>query len=169
MMARDMSVAPRERINIVYKPISGDAKEEVELPLKLFVTGDFTGREDDTPVEDRKVISVDKTNLNDVMKACDLNVAFIVKDTLIDSADETPVNLKFEKFSDFEPENVVRQIPELRKLLELREALTTLKGPMGNVPAFRKLLQSIISDQASRETLMNELKLLEDSSQTGFE
>ena len=168
-MARDMSVAPRERINIVYKPISGDAKEEVELPLKLLVTGDFTGRQDDTPVEDRKVISVDKTNLNDVMKACDLNATFTVKDTLTDSVDEIPVDLKFEKFSDFEPENVVRQIPELRKLLELREALTTLKGPMGNVPAFRKLLQSIISDKDSREILMNELKLLEDSSQTEFE
>ena len=161
-MAREMSVAPKERINIVYNSISGDAKEEVELPLKLLVTGDFTGREDDTPVEDRKVVSVDKTNINDVMKACDLNVAFTVKDTLTDSVNEVPVNLKFEKFSDFEPESVVRQIPELRKLLELRDALTTLKGPMGNVPAFRKLLQSLISDKTSREHLMEELKLLED-------
>ena len=162
-MAREMSVAPKERINIVYNSISGDAKEEVELPLKLLVTGDFTGREDDTPVEDRKVVSVDKTNINDVMKACDLNVAFTVKDTLTDSVNEVPVNLKFEKFSDFEPESVVRQIPELRKLLELRDALTTLKGPMGNVPAFRKLLQSLISDKTSREHLMEELKLLEDN------
>lgn len=161
-MARDMSVAPKERINIVYNSISGDAKEEVELPLKLLVTGDFTGREDDTPVEDRKVVSIDKTNINDVMKACDLNVAFTVKDTLTDSVNEVPVNLKFEKFSDFEPENVVRKIPKLRKLLELRDALTTLKGPMGNVPAFRKLLQSLISDKTSREHLMEELKLLED-------
>ena len=162
-MARDMSVAPKERINIVYNSISGDAKEEVELPLKLLVTGDFTGREDDTPVEDRKVVSIDKTNINDVMKACDLNVAFTVKDTLTDSVNEVPVNLKFEKFSDFEPESVVRQIPELRKLLELRDALTTLKGPMGNVPAFRKLLQSLISDKTSREHLMEELKLFEDN------
>ncbi len=169
MMAREMSVAPKERINIVYKSISGDAKEEVELPLKLLVTGDFTGREDDTPVDDRNVVSVDKTNLNDVMKACDVNATFTVKDTLTDSADEIPVNLKFEKFRDFEPENVVRQIPELRKLLELREALTTLKGPMGNVPAFRKLLQSIISDKASRETLMNELKLLDNNSRIEIE
>ena len=162
-MAREMSVAPKERINIVYNSISGDAKQEVELPLKLLVTGDFTGREDDTAVEDRKVVSVDKTNLNDVMRACDLNVTFTVKDTLTDSANEIPVNLKFEEFRDFEPENVVRQIPELRKLLELRDALTTLKGPMGNVPAFRKLLQSLISDKTSREHLMEELKLREDN------
>jgi len=168
-MARDMSVAPKERINIVYKPISGDAKEEVELPLKLLVMGDFTGREDDTSVEDRKSVSVDKTNLNEVMKACELSVMFTAKDTLTDSGADIPVKLNFDEFRDFEPENVVKQIPKLRQLLELREALTTLKGPMGNVPAFRKLLQSLISDKASREHLMEELKLLEDNSQSESE
>ncbi|HKT99965.1 MAG TPA: type VI secretion system contractile sheath small subunit, partial [Paraburkholderia sp.] len=41
-MASDGSVAPKERVNIVYRPATGDAKAEVELPLKLLVLGDFT-------------------------------------------------------------------------------------------------------------------------------
>ena len=41
-MPRESSVAPKERVNIVYRPATGDASEEVELPLKILVMGDFT-------------------------------------------------------------------------------------------------------------------------------
>ena len=36
--------------------------EELELPLKLMVLGDFTQREDERQIEDRKPISIDKHN-----------------------------------------------------------------------------------------------------------
>ena len=48
-MAKEGSVAPRERVNIVYRPATGDAQEEVELPLKFLVMSDFTGKPDDRP------------------------------------------------------------------------------------------------------------------------
>ena len=41
-MSRDGSVAPKERINIRYVPATGDAQEDVELPLRMLVVGDFT-------------------------------------------------------------------------------------------------------------------------------
>ena len=40
------SVAPKERVNIVYKSSVGDQTEEVELPLKLLMLGDYTGLSD---------------------------------------------------------------------------------------------------------------------------
>ncbi|MBR3665419.1 MAG: type VI secretion system contractile sheath small subunit, partial [Lachnospiraceae bacterium] len=46
-MAKEASVAPKERVNIVYRPATGDAQEEIELPLKLMVLGDFTLKQDD--------------------------------------------------------------------------------------------------------------------------
>jgi type VI secretion system protein ImpB len=52
-MAKEGTVAPKERVNIVYRPATGDAKEEVELPLKLLVVGDFTLRPDDRMIEDQ--------------------------------------------------------------------------------------------------------------------
>ena len=52
-MAKESSVAPRERINIVYKPATGGAQEEIELPFKQLVMADFTLRQDDRPLEDR--------------------------------------------------------------------------------------------------------------------
>ena len=157
-MAKEGSVAPKERINIVYSPATGDAKEEVELPLKLVVLGDFTGREDDTPLEDRKKIGVNKDNFGDVMKQQKLGVDINVADRLSGEQDgEMSLSLKFESLQDFSPEELVRQVPELSKMLELREALTALKGPLGNVPAFRKLIQSALGDDEAREKLLKEL------------
>jgi GPH family glycoside/pentoside/hexuronide:cation symporter len=67
------------------------------------------------------------------------------------------VNLKFSGLKDMEPEAVARQVPELNKLLDLREALTALKGPLGNLPEFRKKIQSLVSDPAAKEKLVKEL------------
>ncbi len=158
-MAKEGSVAPRERVNIVYKPALGDAQEEVELPLKLLVMGDFIGRPDDRPVEDRKPINIDKDNFNDVLKAQDISLNIQVPNKLKEGAEEEElaVNLKFESIKDFGPESIVRQVPELRKLLELREALIALRGPMGNVPKFRKKIEELVSDEESREKLLREL------------
>ena len=66
MSSKDGSVAPKERINIKYVPATGDQQAETELPLKMFVVGDFKGQAEETPIEDRKAISVDKNNFRSV-------------------------------------------------------------------------------------------------------
>lgn len=165
-MASEGSVAPKERVNIRYRPATGDAKEEVELPFKQVVLGDFTQRADDTPLEERERIRIDKDTFNDVMKAQKLSLDVNVKDTLSDEADaEMAVSLKFDTLKDFEPEQVVNQVPELRKLLELRQALMALKGPLGNVPAFRKAIQGILDDEGAKSKLLAELGLDKDASE----
>lgn len=160
-MSKESSVAPKERVNIRYKPATGNAREEVELPLKLLMLGDFTQKADDTPIEDRKLADVNKDNFNDVMRSYDLGLDLNVDNKLEDSESGEPeqmaVSLKFETLKDFEPENVARQVPELNRLLELREALVALKGPLGNVPQFRKMIQGMLDDSDQREKLLAEL------------
>lgn len=159
-MAKEGTVAPKERVNIVYRPATGDAKEEVELPLKLLVVGDFTMRQDDRMIEERETTNIDKDNFNEVMKAQNLNLNVTVPDKLSDDADkEIAVDLKFQSINDFNPENIARNTPELNKLLELREALNALKGPMSNRPEFRKKIQDMIKDDATREKLLKELNI----------
>ncbi len=159
-MSREGSVAPKERVNIVYKPATGNAQEEVELPLKIMMVGDYTLRPDDQPVENRKPINVDKDNFNQVLGEQNLELNLGVSDKLSNEPGaEMAVNLKFKKLSDFTPEGVANQVPEMRKLLELRSALNALKGPLGNVPAFRKKIQGLLGDEEGRAKLMQELGL----------
>lgn len=157
-MAKDISVAPKERVNITYEANTNGVKESVELPNKMLVIGDFTQREEDDPVVEREVLNVDKANFNDVMAQQNLNTTFQVTNKLSsDEGDEFNVSLDFKNMKDFEPEQVVRQVPNLKKLLELRDALTFLKGPLGNVPAFKKQIDNLLNDDAKREALMSEL------------
>lgn len=159
-MAKEGSVAPKERVNIVYKPATGGAQEEVELPLKLMMLGDYTLRSDDTPLEEREVVDIDKDNFNKVLSEQNLGLDMNVANKLSgEENDEMSVSLKFDSMKDFDPENVARQVPELNKMLELREALTALKGPLGNVPAFRKMIQSVLTDEDAREKLLSELNV----------
>lgn len=162
-MSKEGSVAPKERVNIVYKPSTGNAQEEVELPLKVLMVGDYTGKTDATTLEDRKPINIDKDNFNEVMANQKISTSFSVPNQLSDEPNsEIAVNLKFSNIADFGPEGVVNQVPEMRKLLELRKALTALKGPMGNSSAFRKKIQALISDPESRDKLLEELKVQND-------
>jgi type VI secretion system protein ImpB len=157
-MAKETSVAPKERVNIVYRPATGDAQEEVELPLKVLVMGDFTGSSDDRPVEEREPINVDKDNFNEVLKAQNIGLSVTVPNKVSGEPDEDmKVSLKFESIKDFEPEAIVKNTPELNRLLELREALTSLKGPLSNIPDFRKKIQELVKDEAARERLLKEL------------
>jgi len=157
-MAKEGSVAPQERVNITYKSATGDAQEEVELPLKMLFVGDYTGRADDTPLEERKPINIDKDNFQDVLKEQKLAVTVGVPDRLsAEGAGELSVALKFNKLADFGPDSLVEQVPELKKLMELRSALTALKGPLGNVPAFRRKIQAILQDEQAKARLLTEL------------
>ncbi|MEA5113319.1 MAG: type VI secretion system contractile sheath small subunit [Geobacteraceae bacterium] len=159
-MAKESSIAPKERVNIVYRPSLGNAQEEVELPLKMLVLGDFTGSPDDRPLEKREPVNVDKDNFNEVLKAQNITLNFSVPNRLAaDEGDELNVKLRMESLKDFGPEAVVDQVPELKRLLELREALRALKGPLSNVPEFRKKIQELIKDDTTRQRLLTEIGL----------
>lgn len=154
------SVAPKERINIKYIPATGDQQAEVELPLKLLITGDFKGHGEESAREDRQPVRIDKDNFNDVLTKAEVSLDMAVPCVLTnDIENDLSINLQFKSINDFGPDAIARQVPEMNKLLELRNALVALKGPLGNTPAFRKQLQSLLADDASRQRLIRELNL----------
>jgi type VI secretion system protein ImpB len=162
-MSKETSVAPTERVNIVYQSATGNAQEQVELPLKILMLGDFTGKPDERPIEERAPINVDKDNFNDVMAQQNLQVTLSVPDKLSqEEGVSLPVTLQFRNLSDFTPESIAHQVPELEKLLRLRASLHALKGPLGNIPAFRRKLQDLLNDADGRQALMRELGMKPD-------
>ena len=155
----EASVAPKERVNIVYKSNTGDQSEDVELPLKLLMLGDYTGKPNDETVEDRTPMNINKDNFDNVMGSMNLSLDMNVTDTLSEDNEEMPVHLDIKSMKDLSPESVASQVPELNAMLEMRRALLALKGPLGNVPAFRKTIQNILNEDESRDQMMKELGL----------
>lgn len=159
----DGSVAPKERINIAYKSNTGGVSEDVELPLKMLVLDDFTGRPNEDVLEDIEPVTISKDNFDEVVKSHNISMAFSVPNKLEeDSEDDINVDLKISSMKDFNPENVAKQVPELNSLLELRRALLALKGPLGNTPAFRKTIQAILDNDETRAQIMRELGVEEE-------
>ncbi len=161
-MSKEGSIAPKERVNIVYKPAIGNVEESVELAMKTLILGEFKSDEDEISLAERKAINVNKDNFNNVMKEQNLSLSFNVKNKLEDNADEDSelaVKIDFNALEDFTPDQIVQQVPKLKKLIELRDALKTVRSQLGNVPEFKKKIANIIADDATRAQLLEELNL----------
>ena len=144
-MAQEGSVAPKERVNIRFKPATGNVKEEVELPLKLVMLGDFTGRADDRTIEERELVNVNKDNFDDVMSGMTPRATYRVPNT-IGGEGEFGVELKFKSIDDFRPEAVVQQVEPLRKLLEARSKLADLRNKLAGNEKLEDILNDVLTN-----------------------
>lgn len=150
------AIAPKERINISYKPATGSAKENVELPFKLLVLGDFTQKPDNTVIEKRTSVNVNKHNFDTVMEDMDLSLNLEVNNKITNKG-KLNISLDINSLKDFEPDNIVANIAELQEVIKLREALKALKGPLGNSPEIRHGIQAMLTDEKQRAQLQKEL------------
>lgn len=151
------SVAPIDRVNITYKSKT-EAGEDVEIPFKTMVVGDFTLRQNDTPLEQRKATAVDKSNFDAVMKEKNLSLDVVVKDHLSGVPDgQIQAKLKVESLRDFSPDAIVEKVPELQRHLELRDALKEIKADLANPTKLRNLREKI-NEVLKDEDLMKKLE-----------
>jgi len=148
---------PPSRVDLTLDVEIGDANEEVELPLRLLVMSDLTGRKESTPLGERDIVSVDRTNFQDVMASYDLHLEYEVPDRLAGEGTLT-VDLDFDRLESFEPEAVAQQVPELSRLLAARNLLKDLRNRLISMGEFRSKLEEIISDETSRARLLEELR-----------
>lgn len=105
-------------------------------------------------------LSVNKDNFEEVLKAQALQLDFAIPNRLLaDTGESEPlsVSLQLKSLRDFEPDALVEQVPELKQLIALRDALKALKGPLGNLPEFRRRLQELMGDEGTRQRLLIEL------------
>jgi type VI secretion system protein ImpB len=153
---------PPSRVNIRYVKKTDGAQEKVELPLKLLLLGDYTLRTDDTPLDERKKISVNKDNFEDVMREQKLKLSMAVPNYLSGNPtgqgdDEMTVNLDVDSLKAFTPDEVVRRVPELAKMIEIRELLSDLKARVITNRNFRQALEKIVRDKDQLAAITKEL------------
>jgi len=136
------------RVQITYDVETGDAIEMKELPFVLGVLSDLSGKPEEAlpRLRDRKFVEIDRDNFDAVMRGMKPRLAYRVDNKLSDDNTQMAVELKFNSLDDFEPEQVVRQVEPLRKLLETRLQLQALLAKMDGNDKLTDKLQEIISN-----------------------
>ncbi|TDH59799.1 type VI secretion system contractile sheath large subunit [Dankookia rubra] len=134
----------RPRMHITYEVETQEALIERELPFVVGVMGDFSaGMAERPPATERRFLSIDTNNFDDVMARLAPRLELRVEDTLTSSSGvEWTVPLEFRALTDFEPERVVRQIPPLAERLARRTALQELLVAVDGNDRFGDLLQA---------------------------
>lgn len=134
------------RVQLTYDVEKGDAIEQKEIPFVVGVLGDFSGQtEQPLPkIKDRKFVSVDMDNFDEVMEGMAPRAAYRVPNKLSDEGGEFAVELNFKSIDDFRPEAVVKQVEPLRKLLEARSKLADLRNKLAGNERLEDLLSEVL-------------------------
>lgn len=136
------------RVQMTYDVEIGDAMENKELPFVVGVVGDFGGNSDveKKRLKDRKFVSIDSGNFDEVMSGVEPVARFQVPNQL--SGDDTSFNveLRFKSMADFRPESVVRQVEPLSKLLEARSKLADLRNKLAGNDRLEDILSDVLNN-----------------------
>lgn len=136
------------RVQITYDVEVGDAQTTKELPLVVGVLGDFTQTTD--TLRERKFINLNKDNFNGIMESMKPEAEFLVESVLPEQEGKLAVSLTFQSIDDFLPDNIVRQVEPLHKLMELREQLSDLR----NRAASNEQLKHQLAEMALQQNAM---------------
>ncbi|WP_439271941.1 type VI secretion system contractile sheath small subunit [Pseudochrobactrum sp. HB0163] len=150
----------KPRVHIKYEIETEGGSVEKELPFVVGVLGDFSGNAGDRskPFNERKFIQIDRDNFDDVMRNIAPAVTLRVPNMLKNDDTELPVTLNFTKMADFEPAAIVDQVPELKKLLAIRNMLRDLMSKADLSAELENILENILQDKDCFEKLIEELK-----------
>jgi len=151
---------PKARINLKLDLHTGGAKRKTELPLKLLIAGDFSHGQEKAALSDRKKFNVNKNNIDAVLAEYSPEIDVSVKNTLMEQGGEQRISLTIQSMKDFSPEQLSRQIPQLKAMLSMRNLLRDLKANLLDNQAFRKELEKILLNPALSAELSAELSAL---------
>jgi type VI secretion system protein ImpB len=167
------------RVHLRYDVQVGEATVKKEIPFLMGVVGDFSGTPmqrqvngDVAPVpaselkhlRDRKFVDIDRDNFDAVLKKMTPGVSVEVENTLKGDGTNMKVNLAFESMKDFDPGEVAKRVPALKKLLDIRDQLMELKVKTGSSPKLEAITEEWLKNTADVEALAKELGLGDESS-----
>lgn len=150
----------KPRVHIKYEVETEGAMLEKELPFVVGVLGDFSG-DPTAPLKhfrDRKFTQIDRDNFDDVMARMTPGLVLQVPNVLTNDGTDLGVNLRFEKMADFEPAEIVAQVPALASLLDTRNKLRDLLAKADRSDDLESILEGILQDNEQLKKLAGELE-----------
>ena len=153
---------PKSRLTLRYKTEVDGQPEDITLPLRLAVLGDFSGgtsKDRKVDLEERRMRNLDGTNTDSVMKDMGIGLSFAVTNKVDpQNSEEMQVQIPVDSMKSFSPDNVAKHVPKLKGLLMLKRLLEETLSNVDNRKEFRKLLGELMSDQEAMQKLLGELK-----------
>jgi type VI secretion system protein ImpC len=107
-------------------------------PFRLAVMAEYLPRDYETGKPDSRYydLPVDKDNFNEAMVKAGMRLCFDIKNPLAQTPKELHIDLPLNLIKTLRPDNIVRTVPELKSLLEVREMLVELKQQQRTVSDF---------------------------------
>jgi type VI secretion system protein ImpB len=126
--------------------------------LVVGVLADLSGKPSQPlpKLKDRKFVEIDRDNFNTVLAASTPRLAYQVPNKLTKAGGFVNAELKFSNMEDFEPQNLVKQVPALKKLLEARGKLNDLLGKLDGNDDLDAKLQEIVANTESLKKIKTE-------------
>ena len=161
-MAKTTAPKIAQRVKVAILP-SSDAKESVELDYRMLVTGNFSKSEPGSQgmLKDRRLRTISKKgDFQKVLKDFNPKLKLAVPNKLSDDKDsQIEVDIDFQDIKDFNPDEIVKKVEPLKKLLEARERLKQLKLAVLKDVNLKKALEGVLKDgSGSIDDLMSKLE-----------
>ncbi|WP_199608573.1 type VI secretion system contractile sheath small subunit [Flocculibacter collagenilyticus] len=147
---------PRARVNISLELETNGASKKNELPLKMLLVGDYSNGQNEADFTERERVAIDKNNVSQVLKDMAPKAKFMVDDK-INGEGAIGVNLTFDSFDSFDPEHVAAQVPELNKMMAMRNLLRDLKSNLLDNSSLRKELERVLQNKPELDELKAKL------------
>lgn len=152
---------PKSRLTLRYKTEVNGQPEDITLPLRLMVTGDFSqGSSTDRKLDldERRIRNLDGTNTDQVMKDMGMSLNFAVENKINPDQDDMQVNLPINSMKSFSPDEVAENVPKLKGLLTLKKLVEEMLTNVDNRKDLRKLMDELISNPENMEKVLADLK-----------
>jgi len=155
-----------QRVKVSILP-SSDAQESVELDYRVLIPGNFSKSEPGSlgALKDRRLRTIGrkgdfKKTLEDINPKLNLTVSNKLSE---DPEAQMEVNLDVKDMKDFHPDEIVKKVEPLQKLLDARERLKQLKLQVLKDVNLRKAIEGVLKEGGgSLDDLMSKLESKED-------
>jgi len=153
---------PKSRLTLRYKTEVNGQPENMNLPLRMMVLGDFslgTSADRKVELEERRMRNLDGTNFGGVMKDMNMSLSITVPNKINpEQADNVDLKLPLTSMKSFHPDEIAKNVPKLRSLLLMKKLLAEVESNVANSKDFRKVLGDLYANEASLKAVREQLK-----------
>ncbi len=138
---------PKSRLTLRYRTEINGQPEDIELPLRILIAGDFSGKNTvKKSFDERKILNFDGKNLNSIMEK--MKIQLKVKD----SQDEVHT-IPIANVDSFLPGNIIKSIKKMDDMVKAKNLLSSLLSSMNNSSKFRTALTTLLANNEAKAEL----------------